>query len=395
MLKIVVILLIALIYAPTLTAQEEVPTTESITYDSVVMDNISNGAIYDWWFIDASEADTIVVTMTASGALEPLIGLLDPDGNLMARSEDGTPGGTISLEYVAPAAGLYTIVATRAGNENGTSTGDYELQVRRANTPIERINPYQQVTFRCSDYEVTNAVSLEFADDDPEFYRISVYGLDGFQPVIRVSLSSPEVEDCSRDARGMGGDMVTLPGAETLTIALPENEENSAQLTIGGNQLGSGLVSLTIGSKDGVPGRYIAVIEGFSLSPANDTDFLRIGQGPKATDLPLLVYMVSDKGTRLDPAMTSSDEMAVSEFSVVCDDAGRRGCEDVASINGLDIQITAGGAGIFEIEGSRFDAGALFPLGDPQQMHSLELSSFAGNTEGGYSLVLIGALDDD
>lgn len=386
--KTLLFVMMCLLAALPMMAQDD-PMAEAISYDSVVEDDISNEAIYDWWFIEAAEGDIIVANMTGYGGLEPLIGILDPDGTLVGRSDDGTPGGKVSLEYPAPTAGLYTIVATRVGNENGTTTGEYELQVRRANTPEVRVNPYQEVVFRCQDYEVTNTVVLEFADDAPSFYRISVYGMDGFIPVIRVILSGPDITDCSRDSRAMTGDTYTLPGAETVTV--PENPENAAQLTIGGAQQ-SGNVTLTIGSKDGATGRYLAVIEGFSITPEDDRDFVRVGQGPKAAGSPLLVYMVSDKATRLDPALSTVDDDEGNSNSTICDDAGRRSCPDVASIDGFELLMTVGDADDVTITGSRFDAGALFPTGDAQRLHSLDLSSFSANTEGGYSLILIGEL---
>jgi hypothetical protein len=341
--------------------------------------------------IDARAGEVMVVTMASRSALQPLIGILDPDGTLVGRSEDGAAGSTVTLEYTAQADGVYTIVATRVGNENGTSTGEYELQVRRANTPVEQVNPYQEVTFRCQDYEVTNAVTLEWSDDQASFYRTSVYGMDGFSPAIRVVLSTPELTDCSSDSQAMGGDRYTLPGAETVNITA--GTPDAAQLTISGAGQ-AGVVTLTIGSIDGSTGRYMAIIEGFSIDPADDIDLLRIGHAPKAALTPLLVYMVADKSTRLDPAILAPDE-PTNSGSVVCDDAGRRGCEAVASVDGLNVLITAADAEDVEIVGGRFDAGALFPIADPeQQLRVLELGSFSGNTQGGYTLVVIGELTE-
>lgn len=361
---------------------QDIPAAETITYDSVVTDDLTSEAFYDWWFINVRQGDVVVVTMAAHGTLEPLIGILDPGGNLVARSEDGAPGGIISLEYTAPADGEMTVVATRVGNDSGTSTGEYQLQVRRANAPVERVNPYQEVTFRCQDYEVTNVATLEFAEDAEQagVYRISVYGLDGFLPVIRVALSKPELTDCSSDSQAVNDDMLTLPGAATLTYA--QNTETAAQLTITG-AAEAGLVTLTIGSRNGAAGRYVAVVEGFSIAPADDADLIRVGQGPKAAELPLLVYMLAAKNTRLDPSMRFPDEAGEG---VVCDDAGRRGCEDVPSVSGL--KVTIAGA---EVVGGRFDAGLLLPGGD-SELRTVELGSFSGNTEGGYTLVLIGEL---
>ncbi|MBZ0287887.1 MAG: hypothetical protein K8I30_09760 [Anaerolineae bacterium] len=378
--KTVFLLLLSLLLVLVAGAQD-VPTAETLTYDSVVMDDLSPEAFYDWWFLEASTGDIVVVTMTAQDTLEPLIGILDPGGTLVARSIDGTPGSAIELELIIPADGEYTIVATRVGNENGTSTGGYELQVRRANTPVERVNPYQEVTFRCQDYEVTNVATLQLAEDsaNADYYRISVYGWDGFLPATRLNLTEPEVSDCSSDSQAVNGDTVTLPDVETMTFA--QHSETAAQLSLTGAAQ-AGRVTLTIGSKNGAAGRYLAVIEGLHISPSDDVDAIRIGQGPLTASVPLLVYMISDKSTRLDPSM----RLNADDAGIVCDDAGRRGCEDVPGVNGLTVFITDGAV---DVEGGRFDAGARLTTTDLQ---TLELSSFSGNTEGGYMLVLLGEL---
>lgn len=377
---------ILLLSATAASAQIGEPDTEILTYDSVVSGDITADAIFDWWFIQAQAGDEMVIDMQASDGLAPLLGLLSPESILVARSEDGTVDGAVTMEYIAPEDGEYVIVATRAGNENGTTTGSYQLRVRRANAAFTRVNPYQQVIFRCNDMEVTNAATLEFYDYSEQVtaYRINVYGIGDFVPVIRVELERLGVTDCSSDSQAMSGDNYTLPGQETVTLE-GDLLRHAAQLTITGAQQ-AGMVLLTIGSRDGAPGQYVTVIEGFYIDPRNDRDILRIGQGPLAAAAPLLVYMVGGKNERLDPVITFEDDSGDTN-ATICDDAGRRGCDEVASIEGLQINI---GAEV-EIRGDRFDAGALLHPGDPL-LRSLELGSFSGNTSGSYSLVLLGEL---
>ncbi|MBZ0295436.1 MAG: hypothetical protein K8L99_22945 [Anaerolineae bacterium] len=372
-------------------AQVDEPGAEVLSYDSIVSDEINADAIFDWWFIDAQEGDEMVVDMQGSDGLAPLLGLLDPNGTLVTRSDDGVADGSVTLDYTIPADGQYVIVATRAGNENGTTTGSYQLRVRRANGPVTRVNPYQEVIFRCNDMQVTNTAILEFYDDSDQVsaYRINVYGVGDFVPVIRVELDNLNVTDCSSDSQAMGGDSYTLPGQDTITLE-GDLLEHAAQLTITGAKQ-AGTVLLTIGSRDGVPGQYVAVIEGFYIDPANDRDTLRVGQGPLAASAPLLVYMVGGKNERLDPAIALEEENepddSQASTAIVCDDAGRRDCDQVPSVAGLQVMI---GEDV-EIQGDRFDAGALLPAGDPS-LRPLVLSSFSGNTSGSYSLVLIGEL---
>ena len=382
------LLTLCLLFTLPTAAQQNEPGAEVLTYDSEVSESIANDAIFDWWLLEGSAGDVLVVDMRGENGLAPLIGLLDPGGNLIARSEDGEANSTVTMEYTLPESGQYTIVATRAGNERGTTTGDYTLRVRRANNPVERVTDYQQVTFRCADYEVTNVATLEFSDPggEDDFYRISVYGLDGFVPVIRVYLSGLDLEDCARDPLGMEGDTVTLPGEDTITVT-GDQMDHSAQLTISGTE-NAGTVTLTIGSREGVPGRYIAVVEGFSIQPRDNVDFIRIGQGPRTTGTPLLMYMIGGKNERLDPSVLLDEADSESESEeIICDDAGRRGCEDVPSAEGLRITLRE----TVEIVGDRFDAGMLLPEGSPR-LQQMQLYSFGGNTEGTYSLVLLGEL---
>ena len=360
-------------------ARAQEPGVSEIRYDSIVEDGIEENAIFDWWLIDVEEGDMMVMEMRGSDGLAPLIGLLDPGGQLVARSADGIIDGDVLLEYTAEASGQYIVVATRAGNENGTTTGNYWLRVRRANTPRERVNPYQQVVFRCQAMEVTNVLTLEFNDDAPLFYRVNVYGMDDFLPVIRVEIDSLGLTDCSRDSQAMGGDSYTLPGAETVVLEGDEPEQ-VAQLAITGAQQ-AGNVTLTVGSENGLPGRYVVVVEGFRIDPANDRDRISIGQGPLAASVPLLVYMVGSNDSRLDPVIEAESPV------IVCDDVGRRGCDDIPAISGL--RVTIGDDVV--ITGDRFDAGALLPAGTPQ-LYTLELGSFSGNTSGDYSLVILGEM---
>lgn len=379
------LLCLCLLLALPAAAQMIEPGGELISYGAVVDGTVTQEMIFEWWSIQGSEGDLMVVEMIGENGLAPLIGLLDPDGELIARSADGEINGLISMEFTLPVTGMYTIVATRVGNVDGTTTGDYTLRVSRANPTIGRDRPYQPVTFRCRDMEVITAATLEFSEDldTVQFYRINIFGMDDFQPVIHVELEGIGLTDCSSDSQAMGGTSFTLPGEETVVIE-GDLLQQVAQLTItGANQ--AGRVTLTIGSRDGSAGRYLAVIEGFSIEPRTDVDYLTIGQGPLAARAPLLVYMVAGVNQRLDPTVLLVQPTEDSD-GIVCDDAGRRGCEHVPSIAGLHVNLNDA-----EISGSRFDAGALLPPGDPE-LRLLELRSFRGNTAGTYALVLLGEL---
>lgn len=135
MLRLITALLALLMFALPIMAQEEsedAPITLPLDFDRLVEETITDRAFYDWWTIDLFENDEIHIEMTGYDGLAPLLGILDPDRNLVARSDTDVqpePNGIATLDFTAEYEGRYTIVATREGNEQGTSTGDYTLLV--------------------------------------------------------------------------------------------------------------------------------------------------------------------------------------------------------------------------------------------------------------------------
>ena len=375
------------------------PTADQITDDVIffnepVQDTITQRSIYDRWRFYATEGATFIITMEAADGLAPLIGIFGPGGDIIAASNidesgeftaDAEPNSTIELRFTASESREYAIIATRVGNEQGTTTGTYILNVEQI--PVTDQNDIQDVTFRCGQEIATTATTFEFfGSADIETYRISVYGLDGFHPVIRaIAGIDRDLTDCTDDAQQMTGDQFTLPGEgeETITLA-DEMPENAAQLSLRGGDL-LNRVEVTIGSIDGAGGRYMVVIEGFTLM-AGQQDSLNVRLGPLASETDLLVYMVHVGSTRLDPLLTwlSADDSA---DDVVCDDAGRRGCENVPSFEDSGVILNDGTV----IIGDRFDAGLRLAPGNLDRM-TLVFSSRNPNAAGPYSTILIGEL---
>lgn len=365
------------------------PTVLDTRYDAVETDTITALSFYDWWRIQAEVGDVIVADMFAADGLAPLLGILDDNGNLVGRSTDGVPDGAVTLEYTAPIAGYYTIVATRVGNADGTTIGSYNLHVRRATQEgAVPANTLQEVTFICRDFEATTAASFQFIDDRRTDlkYRITVYGFDGFQPVIRVKFNVKDqeqpFEQCITDARSMLNDTFTLPGAETRTVT-EDTLQNSAQLIISGADLAD-IISLTLGSRDGAPGRYMMVIDGFTIDPADDLDGMEVRVGPlAATRSFITAYMVATPNSRLDPLLRWN------ETEQECDDAGRAACKNVPSFAGAGVTLHENEG--LTITGGRSDAGLVLAPGNPDSM-TLEFGSRSQDTFGGYAVFFIGEL---
>jgi hypothetical protein len=371
-------------------AQDDAPTVSSITYNAVVEDTVTDQAFFDWWRLQAAAGDLLVITMTAGDNLLPLIGLLNPVGDLIATSPDGQINGTVRLEYTIEQEGPYTIVATRVDNVNGTSTGSYVLELRRANQPEPPQDLRQPVTFVCEDHEAVTMATLAFAedhpaDDTPLNHRITVYGIDGFQPVIYVEFhSDQDFQTCNTDANQTVDDSFTLPG-ETARTVTTSSLHTVSQLTLSGAEL-MGVITLRIGSLDGTPGRYMALIEGFTIDPDNDQDLFEVQIGPRpAAGTTLQVYMVAAENSRLDPYMDTLDDAGQN-----CDDAGRRGCEEVPTFADAGAVLHSGDG--MTLSGDRSDAGLLLAPGSPDVIVPVLLTSRNGGSHGGYVLVIIGEL---
>jgi hypothetical protein len=384
-----------------LTAQEptpDYPLEFPISYNNPVGDTITELALFDWWVLTLKEGDTIRVEMQGSEGLAPLIGILDGNRDIIARSDDtvrGEPNGMVTLQFRSPYDGEFRIVATRDGNADGTTTGAYTLFVTLESEIPERENNLPEVTFRCGEMLVTNALSVYFSEDvqpksnaaptDPaELYALSVAGYETFTPVIRANASvSENVLDCTRDARTMPDSRFVLPNLPSLQIT---DEDHAARLILQSLSMDTllGSVTYTVGSLDGTTGTFVTVLQGLSLDDRDAPDLVYFRLGPRAKDSTITIYMISDKDTRLDPVMTAS-ALDGTQLAT-CDDAGSRLCPDVPSAQGLTVYIAeADGA---TITGGRFDAGLVLQPNTTDAI-ALSLESKNGDTSGGYTLVFV------
>lgn len=386
-------LLVIMLWAGIVGAQAENPTVTPINYGAVVNDTLTDELFYDWWLLDGSIGDELIVTMSASDGLAPLIGLLSPTRDLIARSDDGEPNATTELRTTLEANGEYVIVATRVGNADGETFGAYTLSVSRdVPPPPERVDPYREVEFTCNAGSAVNLLTLEIQEDADQtrFIGVSVYGLDGLVPVLRTTLEfdfEPYSDQFCIDPVGSEG----VGNGEGDTLRLPNDD--APHTYVGGDVARTnfadapdfGILQLNVGAmtdRDG--GRFVVVIDGFTVGPDGDRDLFQMGLGPLLREGTLDVYMISDKTTRLDPALERVD--ADYETLRLCDDAAIPPCDDVPPIDGF-----ATFASEYErtVTAGRFDAGLRLQPGAPDVLRVLA-GSFDGRTSGGYTLVIIG-----
>ncbi|MFZ4826648.1 MAG: hypothetical protein ACOYLB_04775 [Phototrophicaceae bacterium] len=402
--KYVVIMLIALVLVglPNVIYAQDIPALPpQVTYSPVpvgvpVQDSITDVALYDWWTIDLSSNQVILITMTASNGLRPLVGVLNPVRELVARSEPSEINGVAQLRFEAPSAGSYTIVPTRVENEQGITTGDYTLEVSILSdaTPIE-VDPFREVVIACDGMDIKNALTLRIEDDYPQTnnFRLSVYGLDGFVPVLR-TIVKPRVEPfidrfCTDSAEyggaGFGyGDTLMLPDGYTTQI------EGESVRMIYENSAVVGVVQINVGMQETLTGRFVVVIDGLQLGEAQDRDLIEIGAGALLNENDrVYAYAVANPTTRLDTFLQEMDLSGNVLFT--CDDAGTGDCEAIPTIDGFNLSIVEDGT---TLQGGTSDGGIALHLEDVGAQ-LLFVESFRGRTHGQYSLIVIGEVVPD
>ena len=242
----------------------------------------------------------------------------------------------------------------------------------------------EDVVFVCNGEEMAVLAAVEFVPEDGDAgdYLLYVYGFDGLLPALRFQSLEQGIDLCHRNAQDQAGDVIRLPGAEPVTLA-EDQLQSASQLAVSTASVELGTTVITFGAPTNTPGRYLAIIGGFSINPNGDTDSIRGRAGALASrGAAMQVYMVGiGPNSRLDPFMRFAD----AESS--CDDAGRRTCADVPSIDDAGVIFNSGSS----VLGDRFDAGLNFDVGS-LGWREIELGSFSGNTGGDYALMIVGQL---
>jgi len=393
--RIVAILMMCLLVIPA-SAQEPEPTDQvnfyDIFYDVPVQGRITDSTYFDFWRFSAITGDEIIVRMKGEGGLAPLIGIAGSNREVIVRSDmdengaqlpDAEPNTTVELRFTVPINGEFSIVATRAGRESGTSQGSYTLVITRANSAdIQRQQALQAVEFRCNEDIVTSTLNIQLPNpSQPTTYRLTVYGLDDFDPAIRIFAGlEDEYEYCTTDGPNTIGDEVAFWDVPRIVI---DESSKTAQYSL--NSVGElGQLTLTIASVGGGRGQYIAVLEGLTLTETNQVNPMDAQIGAVAVGSAFTVYMLKSPETRIDPFMAQSlfDGSLIS-----CDDAGGRGCDAIPSASTIAISLSDG----TEIRGDRFSAGLeLMPEG--LELLNLQFMSRATNAIGDYTVIIIGEL---
>lgn len=126
-------------YALTLTGNITDPLTGEadaflMTYNESVEGSIADDRVEERYVFQGQANDQVLVTMVAlDSGLDSFLYLYGPNGEIVGQDDDGGGAPDAQLAAVLPVDGLYTIVATRFGRDNGPSSGDYALTIASSN----------------------------------------------------------------------------------------------------------------------------------------------------------------------------------------------------------------------------------------------------------------------
>ncbi len=343
----------------------------------VVSGALSNARYEVVYSYDGQAGEVISVSMTSAGMVDPYLALYDayPSQNPLAYDDDGG-GATDALinGYQLPATGRYYIVATRFGRETGSTTGDYTLSLMSGSVSMSSGPAITGglAAFECNGNLIDTSAIVTFDQVRPGFtYRVTVLGLDGFDPVIAL-FAEDGTGLCNDDERNAAGSVVDVPGVGLVTA-----DSLTAQIVF--TTSGAiGDIEMNIGGFGGSGGRFVAIFEGLAIYPANELDGVTVTTAPVPNGQDMYVYMVSET-TALDPYLS------LPEWNIICDDIGSDGCVGVPAFSGGGIRIANGGRYVT----GPYDAGlGIVSDGTPQYF---EFASYAGRSSGNYAMVIMGA----
>jgi hypothetical protein len=370
---------------------QDVPTSAPIAVDVPISDTITDAAPFDIWEFPALAGEQYRADMQAADGLAPLLGLRAPSGDIIVASnqfDDGTtqdaePDDLVTIFFEVPAAGDYALVATRVGTDGGTTEGNYTLTMSLIAAAPEPDDAYVDVTFRCGTANATTAITVQLRNQAmlENGYQITVYGFDGFDPVIRLGgddgrsgtpceeSEGPDEQTAFEFELGDFGDFtfaaVDVTGVARLNV-LPEQSET---------------IRITVGSRDGASGHFALQFSNLTVESAGEVASLTVRSGPFAKDESVTLWMLRDRLSRLDPML------AVPDGVTNCADLGLRSCSN--GLTGAGIRVLSDG--VVQLASDRLDAVAYLETTGIQPVE-VTVASQNPRSTGAYALWLFGFL---
>ncbi|RPI96264.1 MAG: hypothetical protein EHM39_11005, partial [Chloroflexi bacterium] len=90
---------------------------------------IGNDSFFHLYAFEGQAGQQITITMRGTGGLDAYLGVLDPNDEVIAEDDDSGGGTDAQISLHLPESGVYVIVASRNGMDQGMSEGDYTLEV--------------------------------------------------------------------------------------------------------------------------------------------------------------------------------------------------------------------------------------------------------------------------
>jgi hypothetical protein len=107
-----------------------------MAYGDTVSGQINSKTYFELWQFDGNKGDRVRITMTGSGGLDPYLGLIDgATEQVLAEDDDSAGNSNALIDMTLPVSGSFVIVATRYDFDQGTSQGQYSLELVGNNSP--------------------------------------------------------------------------------------------------------------------------------------------------------------------------------------------------------------------------------------------------------------------
>ncbi len=101
----------------------------TITVGGTANGQISAASFVHLYDLQGNAGQEITITMRGMGGLDAYVGLMTPDGDVLAEDDNSGGGLDAQITIKLPESGTYLIAATRNGLDSGTTVGSYTLQV--------------------------------------------------------------------------------------------------------------------------------------------------------------------------------------------------------------------------------------------------------------------------
>jgi hypothetical protein len=186
-----------------------------IDYGLPLDGTIDNDVPVRYYRFDGRRGDVIAVMMTAqSGNLDPLVKLADANLAVITQDDDSGGGKDARIAaYSLPAAGTYYLLATRAGEQAGQTSGTYTLELagRAGVAGDQALEIVYGATVSGLIGGQTNSERYVFLGQQGDIIRITMERASGDLNVL-ITLLDSDGKQIAFDDAGGGGQVATLSG---------------------------------------------------------------------------------------------------------------------------------------------------------------------------------------